>query len=192
MEKAMKSALVIIGTGFEELEMVAPLDLLRRAEVDCLLASVESDLVVKGRNNIQVQADVFLSDVPTDKAFDLVLIPGGPGVAKLAENDAVIAWLQRQHQAQRLIAAICAAPMVLLAAGILSPEPNGVAHTAHFSVAETLPQLREDRAVVTDQHVVTSRGAGTAVQFGLVLVAALKDQTVAEKIAASIHHGIAD
>jgi 4-methyl-5(b-hydroxyethyl)-thiazole monophosphate biosynthesis len=94
----------------------------------------------------------------------------------------VIGILRRQDEAEGWIAAICAAPIVLLAAGIL----GGRRHTAHDSVAAELPALSPGEKVVVDGHLITSRGAGTALDFGLVLVESLFSQGKATEVARSI------
>lgn len=179
-----KKVLVLLGEGFEEIETVAPVDLLRRAGVVCRLVSCEASRWVKGRCGMRLEADRSLSEVSKTALFDGVVVPGGPGVARLRENEAVLELLRRHAAAGKLIGAICAAPTVLMAAGIL-PGPR---YTGHFSIVDTLPELVSDQAVVVDGPIVTSRGAGTAVHFGLALIEELVGADVAEGVAASIHH----
>ena len=176
------TALFIITEGFEELEAVAPLDILRRAEVDCTLAATEPTLLVTGRNQIRVQADVSL-DTALRKSYDLVVIPGGPGVASLRKDDRVISLVRNQFHEGRLVAAICAGPLVLLDAGVL----EGKRSTAHGSVLEQIPGATDEEPVVEDMQVITSRGAGTAVLFGLILAKRLVGVDKANAIASSIH-----
>lgn len=179
-----KKVLVLLGEGFEEIETVAPVDLLRRAEISCRLVSCEEGRWVKGRCGMRLEADRSLSEVSKSALFDGVVVPGGPGVGRLRKNEEVLELLKRHAAAGKLIGAICAAPTVLLAAGIL-PGPR---YTGHFSIVETLPDLIDDQAVVVDDKIITSRGAGTAVHFGLALVSALAGPDVAKGVAASIHH----
>lgn len=107
-------------------------------------------------------------------------------IAELLDHpDGIDTQLFESHPtAGKIIGAICAGPTVLLAAGIL-PGPR---YTGHFSIVDTLPDLIEDQDVVVDENIITSRGAGTAVHFGLALVRALAGEAVAAGVAASIHH----
>lgn len=178
-----KSVLVILGEGFEEIEALAPVDLLRRAGVECTTASCENDRQVLGRSGIRVEADTLLADVAGQR-FDCLVVPGGPGTGKLRKNPRVLDVVRAHRGGDKLIGAICAAPTVLLDAGVLA----GSRYTGHASILSELPEL-ENQAVVVDGKILTSRGAGTAVEFGLALVAALLGQDQADTVAASIHFG---
>nr|VFK11152.1 MAG: 4-methyl-5(b-hydroxyethyl)-thiazole monophosphate biosynthesis [Candidatus Kentron sp. LPFa]VFK14881.1 MAG: 4-methyl-5(b-hydroxyethyl)-thiazole monophosphate biosynthesis [Candidatus Kentron sp. LPFa]VFK27527.1 MAG: 4-methyl-5(b-hydroxyethyl)-thiazole monophosphate biosynthesis [Candidatus Kentron sp. LPFa] len=178
-----KTVLIILGTGFEEIEALAPADLLRRAEISCQTASVESERWVTGRNGIRVEADVLLHEVE-DQLFDALIIPGGPGTAELRKNPDVLKMIRAHHSEDRIIGAICAAPTVLLEAGVL-PGPK---HTGHMSIIPELPEIDTQQAVVVDGKVITSRGAGTAMEFGLAVAFVLTGQEVAEGVAKSIHY----
>jgi 4-methyl-5(b-hydroxyethyl)-thiazole monophosphate biosynthesis len=177
-----KTALLIVGTGFEEVEALAPVDVLRRAGVRCTIASREQELLVTGRNGIRVQADELI-EAAGARQFDCIVVPGGPGTSALRKDRRVLELIRAHAGAGKLVSAICAAPTVLLDAGIL-PGPR---HTGHASIANELPEMDHDLAVVVDGQVITSRGAGTAVHFGLALAAALVGQDTADEVAASIH-----
>ena len=114
--------------------------------------------------------------------FDCVLLPGGPGVQRLCADSRVLEAVRKQHAAGGWIAAICAAPLVLKASGVL----EGRRYTAHFSVASELPEALLEERVVVDGKLITSRGAGTALEFGLTLVAQLFSESKAAEIARSI------
>ena len=180
-----KTALVILGEGFEEVEALTPVDLLRRAEVACTMASCESSPLVRGRSGIRVEADTLLSEVENE-LFDCLVVPGGPGTVALRQNTRVLEVVRAHHEREKIVGAICAAPTVLLEAGILP----GPAHTGHVSILAELPELDQQQAVIVDGEVITSRGAGTALQFALALVAALTGQQKADEVAASIHYGV--
>ncbi|MEO8615109.1 MAG: DJ-1 family glyoxalase III [Luteolibacter sp.] len=158
-----KHALCLLVDGFEEVEAVTPIDLLRRAGVEVIIASLKEGLVT-GRCGIRMMADVLLSDV-NPGSFDLLLIPGGPGVAELRSDGRPAALARDFHAAGKTIAAICAAPLVLKDAGLL----DGRRFTSHDSVHDELPGVTDERVVV-DGNLITSRGAGTALDFGLALV----------------------
>lgn len=177
----MPTALAILPEGFEELEAVAPIDLLRRAGVEVTVATLGDELAVTGRNQITLRCDTPLDSV-SGRLFDLLILPGGPGVKLLRADSRVRATVLAHHSAGRWLAAICAAPTVLADAGLLA----GRRYTAHFSVADELPAILADERTVADGTVLTSRGAGTAVDFGLLLVEKLVSAEKAREVSRSI------
>jgi len=178
----MPTVLAILAEGFEEIETVTPIDLLRRAGVTVTLAALSDALSVTGRNGLTLQADTTLAALP-DQAYDCLFLPGGPGVKHLRADPRVRALVLRQHTARRWLAAICAAPTVLHDAGLLAD----VRYTAHASVANELPKIDTTQRCVADGHILTSRGAGTALDFGLLLVEKLTSPQKSVEIATSIH-----
>lgn len=174
-----KRVLCLLADGFEEIEFVTPVDLLRRAGVEVVTAAIHGESAT-GRSGIRVIADISLTDVG-DSDFDLLLIPGGPGVGDLRRDGRAATLARGFAGAGKWLAAICAAPLVLHDAGLL----DGRRFTAHHSTRETLASATGERVVV-DGTLITSRGAGTAVDFGLAIVACLTDAVTAEKIAADI------
>tara|TARA_Y100000022_G_scaffold200005_1_gene213950 strand:+ start:2486 stop:3028 length:543 start_codon:yes stop_codon:yes gene_type:complete len=174
--------LVPLAHGFEEIEATCPVDLLKRAEVEVVLASCETELEVCGRSGIIIRTDQFLMETKPDR-FDLLVIPGGPAVFELRKNKAILSLIQEFSDRQRPIAAICAAPLLLKDAGLLSNKSI----TGHGCIVEELPQIITEQAVVIDGKIITSRGAGTAVEFGLSLVELLRGPEVASTIRESIH-----
>jgi 4-methyl-5(b-hydroxyethyl)-thiazole monophosphate biosynthesis len=178
----MARALFVLTEGFEEIEAVTPLDLLRRAGVECVVAGCEGEGLVRGRCALRVWAEVGL-EACEGEVFDAVVLPGGPGVARLRADARVAALCSAQHARGGLVAAICAAPLVLKDAGLLPSRR----HTAHKVAQGELPGLLEAEAVVLDDRVLTSRGAGTALQFGLALIEALLGEAAAQELARSIH-----
>lgn len=174
-----KSVLCLLVDGFEDIETVAPVDLLRRAGVDVTIASL-GEGIVTGRCGIRIQADAVLADVNPD-SFDLLFIPGGPGVAELRSDGRAAALAKDFHVARKTVAAICAAPLVLKDAGLL----DGCRFTSHDSVHDQLPGVIDERVVV-DGNMITSRGAGTALDFGLALVEHLAGKAAADEVAQAI------
>ena len=166
----------------EELETIAPLDILRRSGVTCTTASASDKLEVKGKNQILITADRLLADVLAQD-FDLVVIPGGPGVYPLRKDPRIVDLLKRLAAQGKTVAAICAAPTLLKDAGLL----EGKSYTAHFSVADELPEIKTASAVVVDGNIITSRGAGTAIEFGLTLAELLAGSKVSKEVSDSIH-----
>jgi 4-methyl-5(b-hydroxyethyl)-thiazole monophosphate biosynthesis len=177
----MASVLVILADGFEEIEATAPIDLLRRAGVEVTIASLADNRHVTGRSGITVHSDVALGALD-DARRDMIFLPGGPGVKNLRADARVIPLVQRYAQEGKWVAAICAAPAVLHDAGLL----DGRRYTAHFSVASELPRILAEERVVDDGKITTSRGAGTAVEFGLHLVALLVSEAKATEISKAI------
>ncbi len=176
-----KRVLCLLFPGFEEIEAITPVDLLRRAGAEVVLASVQGEPVVTGRCQIAVQTDAPLASV-LDQPFDLLLIPGGPGVKALRADPRIAALARSFAGASKIVGAICAAPTVLADAGLLSSRR----YTAHFSVHEELPQALAGEKVVEDEPLITARGAGTALEFGLALVRRLFDATKAAEVAKAI------
>jgi len=176
-----KRVLCLLFTGFEEIETIAPVDLLRRAGVEVIVASLTGERLVTGRCDITVQADASLADV-AEQEFDLLLIPGGPGVKALRADGRAAKLAQAYAQIGKPVAAICAAPTVLKDAGLLA----GKRFTSHAGVLPELPESLVLERVVEDGGVITSRGAATAVDFGLALVRRLCGEAAASEVAKGI------
>ena len=174
-----KRVLCLLVDGFEEIEFVAPVDLLRRADVEVVVAALHGTTAT-GRSGIRVMADATLADIYAP-GFDLLLIPGGPGVGELRRDGRAAVLARDFCSAGKAVAAICAAPLVLMDAGLL----DGCRFTAHQSVRGTLTSACDERVVV-DGNLITSRGAGTAIDFGLAIVARLTSQAVADRIGGEI------
>lgn len=178
----MTTVLVILPEGFEEIEAVTPIDLMRRAGYSVTVAALGDGIHVTGRTDITLHATTTLAALPPDQAFDLLFLPGGPGVKLLRADPRVIARVQAQVEGQGWLAAICAAPTVLHTAGILANR----SFTAHPSVVNELPSARVSDRLVIDGKLITSRGAGTALEFALALIEALSGPAKAKEIAATI------
>ncbi len=177
----MPTVLTLLAEGFEEIEALTVVDLLRRAGAEVTVASLSDQPHVTGRSGITVHADTSMA-AAGPRLFDLLFLPGGPGVKNLRADPRVPTVVERHAQAGKWLAAICAAPTVLNASGLL----EGRRYTAHFSVAGELDYLLADQRVVVDGRILTSRGAGTALDFGLLLVEKLVSAEKAREIAKSI------
>jgi 4-methyl-5(b-hydroxyethyl)-thiazole monophosphate biosynthesis len=175
------TVLVMLAEGFEEAEAITPVDVLRRAGAQVTLAALSEGIHVTGRNGLTVHADTTLAAAESS-SFDCILLPGGPGVGAMRADRRVIAIVKRQNEAGGWIAAICAAPLVLLDAGALA----GRRFTAHTSVTGELPPIVPGDRVVVDGRLITSRGAGTALDFGLSVVENLISREKADEVAKSI------
>ena len=181
MTTAAKSVLVLVFDGVEEIEALTPVDLLRRAGNSVTLAGIDSAKPITGRNGIVLTPEAEFS-VVKDRPFDLFILPGGPGVLPLAEHAALTRYIRSRSEAGLANAAICAAPAVFAAAGILRDLPA----TAHASVRHQLPNP-SDEPVVVQRGLITSQGVGSAIEFSLALVTLLASADTAESIRQSIH-----
>lgn len=177
----MKRVLCLLADGVEETELVAPVDVLRRAGAEVVLASMTGQREITGKHDMVLVADSLIEDVDP-AGFDLLFLPGGPAVMWLREDGRAAKLAAGYAAAGKPVAAICAAPLLLKDAGLL----EGRRHTAHFSVYGELDQAEADERVLVDAGVTTSRGAGTAVDFGLVLAAQLTGDKSAREVAESI------
>jgi 4-methyl-5(b-hydroxyethyl)-thiazole monophosphate biosynthesis len=173
--------LVPLAEGFEEIEAVTVIDLLRRAGIEVVTAGLESKHVT-GSHGIAVTGDTTAGEVDAG-AFDALVLPGGPGTRHLHESARVREWVESFHRSGRLLAAICAAPTVLEAAGVLAGRP-ATSHPAHAHAMRAC-DYRTD-AVVRDGNVITSRGAGTAIAFAAAVVSALSGEERAADVLARI------
>ncbi len=178
----MKTVLVLLAPGFEEIEAVTIIDILRRAELPVTVAGLERDWVT-GSHSIPIKPDIYYEDVDGTE-FDLLILPGGqPGSTNLKNNPLVLKWVQQRFRAGKSLAAICAAPTVFHAAGIT----NRIRVTSYPSERNVFDaQYYSEQTVVKDHGVITSRGVGTAIPFALELVAELAGKAVAETIKAKI------
>lgn len=172
--------LCLLSDGFEEVEFVTPVDILRRAGAEVVVAGVR-DRVATGRCGIRIEADELLSDVDP-RSFDALVIPGGPGVGALREDGRAAELARSFHDAGKPVAAICAAPLVLKDAGVLT----GRSFTAFRSVRGDLGDGVVEARVVEDGNLITSRGAGTALDFALAITRALLGDEAAESVAGEI------
>lgn len=175
--------LLILHKGFEEIEAVVPIDLLRRASVNVTVASCEDSLCVKGRGELIIQADKGL-DAVLDQAYDALILPGGPGIKRLRKDERVRRLVKAQAIAGRWVAAICAAPTLLGDLGIL----KGRRYSAHFSVAKELKAMVKGVTVVRDGPIITAAGAGSAIAFSLCLIEQLVGAAVSETVARDIEY----
>lgn len=175
----MKRVLCILENGFEEIETVTPVDLLRRAGIEVVMAGISSDRVT-GRSGISLQADARLEEIELAD-FDMLFLPGGPAVAELRKNPWIVEMIRKFDVSGKKIAAICAAPLLLHDAGVL----QGKNFTSHFSTLAELPASNGER-LSEDANLITSRGAGTALEFGLAMVKQLVGEIAADEVSAAI------
>lgn len=171
---------VIFADGFEEVESMTIVDYLRRGNVEVYMVSNTDTLEITGAHGVKMQADIKFSDADFDKC-EMIVLPGGlPGADYLRENLELREEIRRFDGEGKKIAAICAAPRVLGAAGVL----EGRTATCYPGCEDGLGNCRyiEDEPVVTDGNITTSRGPSTAVWFALELLKILKGKTVMQEV----------
>lgn len=174
----MSRVIVPVAAGCEESEVVVVVDLLRRAGLDVVMASVDGTPTVVGSHGIGLACDATIDECDFTTA-DAIVLPGGPGTPALRESERLTRALAAHHEAGKLIGAICAAPTVLESLGILSGR-RATCHPAH-AAEMTSCQFVHD-AVVADGRVITSRGVGTTIPFAAALIAELAGRKVAEEV----------
>lgn len=173
-------ALIILHPGFEEIEAITPIDLLTRAGIAVQIAGVDQSGLIEGKNGIQVYAPKRLDEV-SHTVYDVCILPGGPGVQAIRKHPLLCEVLRKHAAAKSVIGCICAAPLLLLDADLI----GSIKYTAHPSTIDALPNAIQ-MPVIQDGQIITSRGAGTATEFGLALIETLTDDERAKKIAESI------
>lgn len=177
----MKTALVLLANGCEEMEAVITIDVLRRAEVKVVTAGLDGEPVVASRG-VGLVPDIALDQVEDAAGFDLLVLPGGMGGTHALAADERVLSLVRRYDATpgKRLASICAAALVLDAAGIL----EGRSFTCYPTVADQIThETRLGDRVVVDGDLITSQGPGTAFDFALTLVRELQGQDPAREVA---------
>ena len=175
----MTSILVPLADGFEEIEAACIIDVLRRAELRVVAVSINSSLAVRGAHGLVFMADEALGNLKAD-SFDGVVLPGGlPGATNLLADSALKAVILHLHQQKKCIAAICAAPQVLAAHGVLDTS-----HATCYPGVEPLMKNANmlPQGVVVDGHIITGRGIGSALDFALAIASYFKGQECAKTL----------
>ncbi len=161
-----KKVFIVMSEGFEEIELITPADVLRRLGVNLTLAGVGGD-PVRGAHGLYLRADMPLEAVNPDE-YDAVIVPGGPAAWELSKNPHVLQLLRDMRSAhpRKLIAAICAAPMVLAAAGVLESGQKVTCYPAPdvMKAVDAVATLQQD-AVVREAYLVTGMGPACALDF---------------------------
>jgi len=174
-----KKALMVLADGFEEVEASAPVDVLRRANVNVTIAGL-SKKEVPGARGIKVLADTTLDEAKGD--FDAVIFPGGQaGAENLSKSERVRNLIKEMNKKGKIIAAICASPAVVLApTGVLKDKKAACYPGMEKEFSKDTCSSTE--AVVIDGNIVTSKGPGTALDFGLKLAELLAGKEIASSV----------
>ncbi len=174
---------VFFADGFEEVEALTAVDLIRRAEVELKMVSITGSKNVCGSHGIKIETDLLFEDI--DEEAEMLILPGGmPGTTNLQAHEGLAKLLKKQYEAGKWLAAICAAPSVFGGLGFLS-DKNATSYPGKLSSGENCGTYLEEEVVV-DGNIITSRGVGTAIAFSLAIIEILKDKEKADQIAASI------
>ena len=174
----MANALVVLANGFEEIEAISVIDILRRGGVLVTVSSIAEKEVV-GAHRIKIMADRAFDDV-ADQNFDMVILPGGePGTTHLEKHESLKPFLERQAKKERYIAAICAAPRILDGLGFLKGK-KGTSYPSYQSTMKHCDYVVEK--VVVDGKIITSRGPGTAMDFGYQLLSLLSTDQISNDL----------
>lgn len=182
----MKKVLVLMAIGFEEVELVTSVDMLRRMEIEVDVASIYNLLEVSGSHGIVMIADVLFKDVNLD-LYDMLVLPGGmPGTTNLADSLEVIDTIKYFNESKKWVAAICAAPIVLKKAGVI----EGKNVTSFPGLEATFDGCNYlESSVVVDDNIITSRGAGTTALFAKKIGEVLEESDMAKIVYYAMLYG---
>lgn len=179
----MNKVFIFLADGFEEIEAIAPIDILRRAQLDVTTVSISERHQVVGAHGVTVTADKLFSET-TFGADSYFVLPGGyDGMLNLAAHDGVNALLRQQHAAGKKLAAICASPSILGKLGILEGK-KAICYPG-FENQLTGAHISE-QPVVEDGNVITGKGPGVAIPFALKIVETIKGSDAAREIAEAL------
>lgn len=174
---------ILLGNGFEPLEAVAPCDILRRGGVQTQFVSIHDTRLVEGGHGICIEADCLLSELDEEN-LEMVMLPGGMGgVHSILASERALTLVQNVYQHGGFVSAICAAPTILAKLGIA----DGKKATCYPGMEAEMGSAQMcDAGAVRDGRVLTGRAAGSAEEFGLLLLSALKGESTAERVADEI------
>ena len=176
-------AFVFLADGFEEIEAIAPIDILRRADIEVITISISNKKEVLGAHGITILADHLFTEVDFSNS-DLLFLPGGmPGTKNLDTHHDLKKLLQNQAEQGKYIAAICAAPSILGKMGLLEGK-EAICYPGYEN--QLSGAIISEKKIVKSESVLTAKGAGVAVEFALRLVEELKGKALAESISKAI------
>ncbi len=179
----MKTAYVFLAPGFEESEAIGTIDVLRRAEIRTILVAVNDTLQIKGAHDIVITAEKLIEQIDITDADALVLPGGMPGAENLKNNEKLGVMLREIHAKGNVVAAICAAPMVLGYNGLL----QGRCATCYPGFESHLTGATHTHAAVeVDGNIITGKGPAFAYAFGLAIAAKLQGDAIAKEVAAGM------
>jgi 4-methyl-5(b-hydroxyethyl)-thiazole monophosphate biosynthesis len=179
-----KMVYVLLGEGFEEIEAVAPVDLMRRARIDARFAGIGGDIVT-GRSGISMKADIRIEDMDLGQ-MEMLVLPGGAGVEAIGASTQALNAIKYAHAHRIYIAAICAAPTLLGKLGLL----HGVKAVCYPGMEDEMAgaQCAGNVKTIQDGRFIFGQAPGAAIDFGLKLVEVLKGEAAARKVCGSIYY----
>ena len=183
----MKKFLVLVANGNETIEVLTVLDYLRRADIKVDIASTEEGLDLVTSHDVTYKADIMFDDIKEDDYFGLYIPGGTKGAYSLRDNEKVLDLVKRFNDEGKIIAAICAGPVVLNEAGVLADKKA----TSFPSMKDEMDKTKtyvEDEIVVTDGNITTSRGAALTNYLALKLIEIIKDKDTAKDIKHQTQH----
>lgn len=175
---------VFLADGFETVEALCPVDIMRRAGLDVVTVALESDKLVTSRQNVTLFADIYIEDINDLEDATLLMLPGGmPGTTNLKNSDRLASLLTEAAEKGIKLAAICAAPSVLGSLGLL----KGKKATCYPGFEDELSgAILSDKKVVCDGNFITGAGMGVSLEFALAIVTSLISKEKAEEIRLSV------
>ena len=179
----MKKVFIFFAEGFEEIEAITPVDVLRRAGINVTTVSVTGKYEVEGSHQIKIVTDTLIEDIRNEQA-DMLILPGGmPGALNLNSNETLKEMLRKQSDSGKHVGAICAAPLVLGEMGLLENKTA----TCYPGFEDRLKGAEvTTNPVETAGNIVTGKGVGAAMKFALEIVAQLTDEETADDLAAKM------
>lgn len=183
----MKKFLVLVANGNETIEVLTVVDYLRRADIKVDIASTEEDLYLLTSHDVTYKADIMFDEIKEDDYFGLYIPGRTKGAYSLRDNEKVLDLVRRFDDEEKIIAAICAGPVVLNEAGILSNKKA----TSFPSMKDEMDKTKtyvDDEIVVTDGNITTSRGAALTNYLALKLIEIIKNKEVAKDIKHQTQH----
>ena len=179
----MKKALLVLSEGFEEIEATTTIDILRRACVSVTTVSLTGEYFITGARGVSIETDELFENLQDD--FDMLILPGGPGTKNYFEHKALLDLITKYNENGKYLAAICAAPTVFGKLGLLKGK-KAVCFPGCEN--ELIGAVLSTNAVEVDGTVITSKAAGTAVDFALKLAEILLGEEVSKKVKSQIYY----
>ena len=173
------NVLIPLAEGVEELEAITIIDVLRRAGIAVTTAALTEETLVKGSQGVIIQADTILGELNPDEFGAIVLPGGGEGTDNMLKDSRIVQTVQGFKEEGKYVCAICAAPTLLAATGVL----EGLKGTCYPTCAEELGESYGDAPVIADGNIITSQGPATSMLFSLVLVHHFAGEEAAHKVA---------
>ncbi len=180
----MVNTAILFAPGYEEIEGLTIVDILRRANINTSIIGVD-EKEVTGAHNVTIKTDQTLDELNIDEVDALILPGGAPGFKNLQKNKMVLSMIKEVHKKKKIVAAICASPIVLATAGILNQKKATIYPGMEAEIKKAKGTFVDD-LVVVDDNIVTSRGPATTILFSLKLVEILKDKNTSEDVGEKI------